>query len=155
FWELGVSFALREHVCALVRYHQIPFYLVERDDAQRVAAEISLVARCDLLALVAEADIRGRICADLDRILLNIDLYRAHCEDEGCFRSSRRFASDHTRVVYFRSHGRHPDVEAFDDTKSEVVLMCGLPGSGKDTYIRRHFADWPIVSLDGLREELE
>src|SRR5262249_20094095 len=47
FWELGLPFALREQVCALIRYHQIPFYLVERDDAQRVAAEVSLATRCD------------------------------------------------------------------------------------------------------------
>ena len=72
-WELGAPFALREAVCSLIRYHQIPFFLVERDDAQRVAAEISLTARCDLLALVAEADIRGRICGDLGRILDQIE----------------------------------------------------------------------------------
>ncbi len=65
-WELGAPFALREAVCGLIRYHQIPFYLIERDDAQRVAAEVSLHARCDLLALVAEADIRGRTCADME-----------------------------------------------------------------------------------------
>jgi predicted kinase len=154
-WELGAPFALREQVCALIRYHQIPFYLIERDDAQKVAAEVSLSARCDLLALVAEADIRGRTCADMDRIVDNIELFREFCREEGCFSAPRRFASDHTRVVYFRSDGRHPDVEAFDDTKCEMVLLCGLPGSGKDTFARTHLAEWPVVSLDALRGELE
>src|SRR5262249_6058724 len=74
-WELGAPFAMREHVAALIRYHQIPFFLIERDDAQRVAAEVSLSARCDLLAIVAEADIRGRVCADLQRVLDNIELF--------------------------------------------------------------------------------
>lgn len=156
-WELGAPFALREQVCALIRYHQIPFYLIERDDAQKVAAEVSLTARCDLLALVAEADIRGRVCADMNRIVDNIELFREACREEGCFTGPRRFASDHTRFVYFRAdgHGRHPDVEAFDDRRNEVVLMSGLPGSGKDTYVRNHFADWPVVSLDDLRTELD
>jgi predicted kinase len=154
-WELGAPFALREQVCALIRYHQIPFYLIERDDAQKVAAEVSLTARCDLLALVAEADIRGRVCADMNRVLDNIELFREACREEGCYGGPRRFASDHTRFVYFRSDGRHPDVEAWDDTRNEVVVMSGLPGSGKDTYVRTHFADWPVVSLDDLRAELD
>ncbi|AGP40262.1 poly(A) polymerase [Sorangium cellulosum] len=157
-WELGAPFALREHVCALVRYHQIPFYLIERGDAQRVAAEISLQARCDLLALVAEADIRGRVCADMGRVVDHIELFREFCREEGCYQGPRAFASDHTRFVYFRSDpagGRHPDVEVYDDTRAEVVVMSGLPGAGKDTYVRSHFADWPVVSLDALRSELE
>lgn len=154
-WEQGIAFDTRERVCGLVRHHQIPFYLIERPDAQRLAAEISLVARCDLLAIVAEADIRGRICADMPRILDAIELYRELCRDEGCFDGPRAFPSAHTRYTFFRAEGRHPDVPVFDDTKTEVVVMSGLPGSGKDTYVRTHFGDWPVVSLDGLREELD
>ncbi|HET9955258.1 MAG TPA: AAA family ATPase [Polyangiaceae bacterium] len=154
-WELGVPFATRELVCGLIRYHQLPFYLIERPDAQRLTAEISLVARCNLLGIVAEADIRGRLCSDLPRILDNIALYREFCAEEGCLAKPRAFASAHTRVQYFRADGRHPDVEVWDDTRSDVVVMSGLPGSGKDTYIRENFPEWPIVSLDGLREELD
>jgi predicted kinase len=120
-----------------------------------VAAEVSVAARCDLLALVAEADIRGRICADMPRIVDQIELFREFCRDEGCFSEPRRFASDHTRVVYFRSEGRLPDVEVWDDTRSEMVMMIGLPGAGKDTIVRRDFGDLPVVSLDDLRDELE
>ncbi len=154
-WELGAPFALRERVCGLIRYHQIPFYLIERDDAQRVAAEVSVAARCDLLALVAEADIRGRICADMPRIVDQIELFREFCRDEGCFSEPRKFASDHTRVVYFRSEGRQPDVEVWDDTRSEMVMMSGLPGAGKDTTMKERFGDWPVVSLDALRESMD
>jgi putative nucleotidyltransferase with HDIG domain len=154
-WELGAPFSLREMVCGLIRYHQIPFYLIERDDAQKVAAEVSLACRADLLSLVAEADIRGRICQDLQKILDNIELFRAFCAEEGCYSGARSFASDHTRVVYFRSEGRHPDVTAFDDTRGEMIMMCGLPGAGKDTFVRDHLGHLPVVSLDDLRAEME
>jgi len=154
-WELGVPFALREMVCGLIRHHQIPFYLIERDDAQRLAAEISLVCRADLLALVAEADIRGRICQDMQRVVDNIELFRAFCTEEGCFDKRRVFPSDHTRVVYFRSDNRLPDVLVHDDTRNEMVMMCGLPGAGKDTYVRERFGDLPVVSLDELRNTMD
>ena len=63
-WELGAPFELRELVCHLIHNHQVPFFLAGRDDADRVATKISWTARCDLLALVAESDARGRVCED-------------------------------------------------------------------------------------------
>src|SRR5262249_27518152 len=152
-WELGAPFSLRESVCAMIRYHQIPFFLVEREDSQRVAAEVSLSARCDLLAIVAEADIRGRVSEGIDRVVDQIELFREIGREEGCLQGPRPFASAHTRFVYFRSDarsGRHPDVEAWDDTETPVTVMCGLPGAGKDTWVREHLRDLPVVSLDAL-----
>ncbi|MEZ4311041.1 MAG: AAA family ATPase [Polyangiaceae bacterium] len=154
-WEMGAPFELREAVCGMIRYHQVPFFLIERGDAQKMAAEVSLSCRADLLSLVAEADIRGRECQDLQKVLDNIELFRAFCAEEGCYRQARGFASDHSRVVYFRSEGRLPDVPVFDDTKGEMILMCGLPGAGKDTCVRERYGDLPVVSLDDLRAELE
>ena len=33
--------------------------------------------------------------------------------------------------------------------------MSGMPGVGKDTWIRRHLPGWPVVSLDDLRQRLQ
>lgn len=33
-------------------------------------------------------------------------------------------------------------------------MMSGLPGMGKDTWVRRQGPCWPVISLDGIREEL-
>ncbi len=30
-------------------------------------------------------------------------------------------------------------------------MLCGLPGTGKDTYIQKHCKDWHIISLDNIR----
>ena len=50
---------------------------------------------------------------------------------------------------------RDPDYTAYDDTEFEVVLMSGLPGVGKDTWIRQNFADRPVIALDALRKKLK
>ena len=46
-WELGFNFTATEQVSALVRYHQLPFHLINRPDAQRMAFLISQTARCE------------------------------------------------------------------------------------------------------------
>jgi predicted kinase len=156
-WGEGVPFATREAVCGLIRYHQIPFFLIERDDPRRLAFAVSQVARCDWLALVAGADAAGRRCADpadQRRLLENTALFRELCAEESCLAAPRRFASDHSRFLYFRTPGRDPDYLAHDDTRSRVILLSGLPGAGKDRWIAKRTGDLPVISLDALRDQL-
>jgi predicted kinase len=49
---------------------------------------------------------------------------------------------------------RQPDVRAHDDTACEVILMCGLPASGKDHWLRSR-PELPVISLDELRADLD
>jgi predicted kinase len=153
-WELGVDFTTREQICALVRYHQQPFRLVNKPDAQRLAFLVSQTARCDLLALVAQADSLGRECADKSDLLFNVDLFREYCREQGCLRGPRPFPSSHSRFLYFRTPGRDPTYLAHEDVRCDVTVMSGLPGSGKDAWITRHLPDLPQISLDEIRESL-
>jgi putative nucleotidyltransferase with HDIG domain len=152
-WDMGVPPALREAIAALIRYHQLPYYLIERADARRMAIEISQTARVNLLTILAEADVRGRVCPDLTRLLDNIALFAELCREHNCWHGPRPFANDHSRFLYFRTPGRDPDYAAFDDTRSEITMMSGFPGAGKDTWLERNYRG-PVVSLDGIREEL-
>jgi hypothetical protein len=131
-WRLKMPFAMREQVTALIRYHQTPFFLIERQDAARNAFRVSQAARCDDLALVTTADALGRVCQDQQRLLDNIALFVEYCREQNCLRGPRLFPSDHSRFLYFQKEERDPDYLAFDDTRCEVVLMSGQPGSGKD-----------------------
>jgi predicted kinase len=160
-WQEGVPFGVREHVCALVRHHQVPFFGVTRPeaDAARLAARLSLRLRHDWLVLVADADARGRRCADAadqQRIVDHVALWDELCGELGVRTAPRRFASDHTRVVYLESEEgrRSPDVLAHDDTAAEVFVMAGMPAAGKDTWLAAH-PELPVVSLDAVRAELD
>lgn len=154
-WRLGAPLALRESIVNLIRYHQAPFFLVDRTDSQRLLFQISQTTRCDQLALVAEADARGRICVDKTRLLDNSALFAQYAEEQECLRQPRQFANDHSRFLYFRKADREPNYAAYDDTVCEVIVMSGLPGAGKDHWIATRAPAWPVVSLDDLRRELK
>lgn len=146
--------AWREHVAALVRHHQLPFWALERPDLRRIAFRVSLVARNDDLVLLATADILGRRCGDTSELLENVDLYGEYCAEQRCLDRPRAFPSDHARFWFFRRPDRDPDYAAHDDTRMTVTVMSGLPGAGKDTWIRRNRPDVPVVGLDALRTEM-
>jgi predicted kinase len=151
---MGAPFQAREHVANLIRYHQLPFFLIDRHDAQRTLFTASQTTRCDLLALVAESDARGRICDDQRKLLDNVALFRQYSAEQGCLNAPRKFPSDHSRFLYFRKEDRDPDYLAFDDTICEALVMSGLPGAGKDHWIGTNAPDWPVISLDELRREM-
>jgi predicted kinase len=150
-----VQFSIRETVCAIVQFGSLPIWLLEKPNPQQSVIKVSQVVRCDFLALLAEADVRGRECGDRQELLDKIELFREFCQENNCLDSPRQFPSAHSRFIYFRKDNGNPDAEMFDDTKCEVVLMSGLPGSGKDYWIEENLPDWPVISLDALRLEMD
>jgi predicted kinase len=154
-WRLGAPFAQREQICHLIAGHQLPFYILERAQPERIVHEISLKTRCDFQAILADADARGRIAQDQARLLDNIELFRQLARDEGCFDKPKAFPTPHTRFLYFRKAGRPAEAEAYDDTRMTVTMLSGLPASGKDSWIAANApAGTAIVSLDALRKKL-
>jgi predicted kinase len=153
-WRAGVPFAEREAVCAIVRHHLVPFFLADSEHPRRLAIEVSQTARCDLLALMAEADVRGRVCPDPQKLLDQIERFKVEATAAGCLREPFAFPSDHARFLFFRDASRAPDAPAEEQFKSRVVLLSGLPGAGKDHWREAQLPDWPVVSLDEIRAEL-
>jgi predicted kinase len=152
-WRFGVPFAEREAVCAIVRHHLVPFFLADSENPRRLAIEVSQTARCDLLAIMAEADIRGRICPDPEKLLSQVSRFRELAATTDCLSAPYSFASDLERFVYFHQSNR-PDAALPDSPSKEVVMLSGLPAAGKDYWLQHHLADWPIVSLDDIRHGL-
>lgn len=152
--EVEVPFHWREALCGLIACHQVPFWLIEREDPAREAIRLSWRCRPDLLCLHARADARGRIAEDVANIVTNSDLAREAFLEQDCLTTPFAFANDESRVAFFEREDRDPHFAAFEDPKCTVTLMSGLPGSGKDTWIAANMGDLPVISLDALRDEM-
>lgn len=157
-WESGMPFAQREAVCRLIAVHQLPFFAVADlrggHPPEFIVRQLSCRLSLPLLATLAEADMRGRLCEDQSRLLDNIELFRELAREEGCYGQARAFANAHTRVSYFRGADVHPDYALFQEPGSRVTVMCGLPASGKDSWVAVHRPGLPVVSFDDARAEL-
>ncbi|NTV64182.1 MAG: AAA family ATPase [Oscillochloris sp.] len=150
-----LAFAERELVAGLVRFHGLPHWFLERSDIARGVLPPSLRIPLDLLALLAEADLHGRISPERADLVARVDLFRDWCAEQGCLTTPYPFPSDHSRVRYCRRHQRDPAYHAYDDTWGEVTLLAGLPGAGKDTWLHKHAGALPLIALDTIRAERE
>jgi predicted kinase len=149
--EVPVPFGIREQICALVRYHGLPLWIFDRPDPVKGALQASLRVDTSLLATFATADALGRICADQRDLLYRISLFEELCREHQCWDEPHKFETDLAKFVYFSKEKSLPGYVPFDDLRGEVVMLCGLPGMGKDTYIARTCPGLPVVSLDEIR----
>lgn len=154
---------LRETVCSLIRFHSFPPHAIDDPDGKRKLLGIATQGQqCPLfsmalLCVLCEADALGRICAEpQDRVLMaeQVQLCREFAAETGCYDGCFPFPSSHTRYSYLSGKEIPPAVELYDDTWGEVILLSGLPGAGKDTWIQTHYPDLPMISLDEIRQEL-
>ena len=157
-WELGLPFAEREAVCNLIAVHQVPFFVFEDNrhghTPQWLCHSLSWQTNVRLLCALAEADMQGRVCADKSRALDNIALLRELAREEGCEQTPKVFANEHTRLRYFQGHEVYPDFALQLPQGSKVTLMCGLPASGKNTWVTQHAGGVPVLSYDDTRQRL-
>lgn len=154
-WERGIDVAVRERVANLVRFHLAPFHLLDRTQpTERLFRASWACDGVDSLLLLAAADATGRISATRDDLIAAVELARLFAEEHDVLDGPFRFANDHSRVEWFRRPDRDPHYGAHDSTRFEVVVLSGLPASGKDHWIRQHRPDIPVLSLDALRAEL-
>lgn len=150
-WHADAPFDWREGICGLISTHQAPFWLINREDPDRMAAELSWVCNTADLCLHARADARGRICADQSRLLEAVDLAALQFSETGCFGSAYAFANDESRVAAFTRPDRTLSHAAHEEHTCTATLMCGLPGSGKDSWIAQNAQGRPVISLDDMR----
>lgn len=152
---LGCDLRVREEIANLVRYHGRPAHLLEKADPAHELISLSWLVSHRLLYLLALADTRGRVTADMARPEETVDLWRLVAEENDCFDRPYAFANDHARFLFHGGKLSGLHYTPREDHRGTVTLMSGLPGSGKDTWLARHRSDLPVVSLDNLRTVLD
>lgn len=154
----------RETVCNLIRYHSFPPHAIDDPDGKRKMMAIAANGQncpmftIELLSILCEADALGRVCEDKqDRLHMveQVALCREFAKENGCYSGSFPFPSAHTQYSYLARKDIAPEMELYDDTWGEVILMSALPGTGKDTWIQENYPDWSMISLDEIRKELK
>jgi len=152
-WRLGVDVPTRERVFALCAWHQRVFHLLSQADPREQLIRFSQLAPWHDLIVLAEADNRGRTSVHCPKTETELEIVRLYAEEQGVLDSPWDFSNDEARVIFGRETGKSAYYDPPMPAGSRVILLSGLPGSGKDTYAARALAGLPQISLDALREE--
>ncbi len=152
--QFGLTFRQRETAAKLIRYHGMPvwFWSKERIEFDLLKAAESIPLR--LLYLLSKADVQGRIVKESEKSETQVELFADYAKELGVWDEPYSFANPYTKYQYFHKEGLWHKAELYDDTEFDVILMSGLPLAGKDSWIEKHGAGMPVVSLDQIRGQL-
>lgn len=153
--ELGCDLTTREEICRLVRFHSRPAYLLEKTNPEREVIFLSWLVNNRLLYLFALADTRGRKTKEMTRPEEQIHLWQTLAREQGCYEQPYAFANEQARFLFYRNQLSSLHYTPHQNYRCRVIMMSGLPGTGKDTWLQRHHPQMPVVSLDQVREELD
>ena len=121
----------------------------------RMAANGALTADFTLkhLFLLSKADANGKISEGNPKSEASVLLAGELAQEISCYEKPFTFASPYAEYAYLSGKTTDPHNHLYNNTQTTAVMLCGLPGTGKDTYCQQCFPDWPMVSLDAIREE--
>ena len=151
--DIPTPFNIREQIASLVRFHGLPLWLMEKNKPEKKVLETSLRVNTQHLKMLSEADLLGRICEDMPAMSDAISMFELLCMEQECWGKARHFETSHARFHYFYTPDSYVDYVPFDNFKCEVTMLSGLPGMGKDHYIKLSGKDLPVVSLDAIRRK--
>lgn len=155
-WRAGVPVGTRLDVFAHVMGHQQVFRVMDQADPKLSLARLSTLGSVYELTMLGRADNRGRICPEADHRAAQeaMQLTRWLAEENGALHGPWPFPSEAARLRFSRGDSDGLFYEPQKPKGSRVILLSGLPGTGKDTYIRSALKDHEHISLDLTRERM-
>lgn len=146
-------FYTRELIFNFVYLHMLPCTFILKDFPMFSTIKSSMVLPNNLLALIALSDHRGRICKDGGETEETIEFFKQYCMENDCWDKPRSFLSDKQRFRYFVERDECLTYDRPEPTKGKVIMLSGLPGVGKDYYMKEHLSHLPFTSTDLIREK--
>ncbi len=150
---------IRESVCAYIKYHSYPPFAISNSNPNFKMLKVASIGKnatffsVKNLCLLEKADALGRIGDSTQDYLERIECCKMLAEELGCLNKPYEFPSDFTARAYLKNGDIQPNYEAFNDTWGEIIMLSGLPGTGKDTFIKNNYSSLPVISLDDIRVE--
>ena len=149
----------REAICLLVRYHSNPIHVYE-DLTKRVIklatnTKLTKYFNIKLLCILSKADALGRISSSDDEHLYNISMMQKEAIKLDCYEKEFTFNDSYTKYQYLTKENIWPYQSLYNNSKGTIILLSGLPGTGKDTFINENYPHIPVISLDVIREKLK
>lgn len=168
--ELKLNFKSYLDVLNLVGLHQKPKLLILKNANASEYIQLNKEVNYELLYWLEIADIRGRTCSDKEEQLMYLDEYKSlsagyinditRYEIPDYYKQGtdlelkyRNIVSDYllqNNFCYSLSGG-YSATFSYSKEYSHAVILCGLSGSGKTTYIKDHYPDYKVISLDLIR----
>lgn len=151
--EFPVDFHFREKVASLIKYHGRPLFFAERNNIERQIIETSLNTNLKLLYILAKADLYGRVCDNIKDLESNLEIFKEIAMEQNCFLESFKFKNELTKQKYLNGNNIWQGDELYDKNTFKVIMLSGIPYSGKDSYVKSQFNGCNIISLDEIRKE--
>jgi predicted kinase len=152
-WLQNIDLETRLAVYWQIAWHQAVFHLWTKPDMLKSALQYACNGSWQDLINFAKADNSGRISPNQQDTDDSLSLLAEWIAESDV--NLKRFTSNHQRLFYFARKGRVPDYVPREPTGSRVIVLCGLPGSGKDTHLANSFSGLKVISLDNLRKEFK
>jgi predicted kinase len=179
--ELGLPKKQAIDIINLSGYHQLPKLMVVRDKEKSDYFQLARKVNVKLIYYLEMADMLGRTCIDKDSQVELLDIFKLYCQDFGIWDNQNELYSDFKAYFNKELDGFEEQtkqfvlssaIESFESKVitckeeelarsygyrgeySHLVVLCGLSGVGKSTFIKKNYPDYEVVSLDKLRDEM-
>lgn len=178
--DFGIDAKTVRQIMAIVGHHHDPKQLVVKDKPISQYKRLARLAPLHMLYWLEQADMRGRLCKDLEEQLDILEMFKLISEEEGLWNTLNSY-SEWEEYLLKETVDLNPETQSFVVASaihdfeaceiytpqeaisrsytyrsgfSNLIICFGPSGSGKSTWIEKNYPEYTIVSLDRLREEL-